>query len=116
MIIYWKIGCWSEAREFFDRVVCVDTSALSPIDRGRLEHFLDGYSNRDRGILRFRNLFTEIDEIPASETRPVQIVILIDYVEDEAGNETSMGEILRRRTGGQDWISVPSQPPSNDLE
>lgn len=114
MILDWKIRCLhTQKKEFFDRSLFLDMRALPPERRIALEAFIESRpdNTNDRGWLRFKSWF---DELSSNEERLRRIegarhfsgFSLVEYFEDELGQEISMNKIAQVLLGDENAFAT----------
>ncbi len=121
MLVIWKVRCFNrDQKEFFDRFLVLDTNTL-PV---RLRHSVElcVERDRDREIVRYRDLFTESEDsgsrwnglLPGEVPR---ITSVEDYFEDDAGQSITYTQIVRIETGDDTAVTFPpySRPHSIEL-
>ena len=106
-----------EKKEFSRRVLYLDTETLEPADRHRIELCIerDSYS---REILKYRKFFTteRFSDQPFTPGRQWRTAGILNYLEDEHGNEVSHTEAARIQTGQQDIVVIPPGYRPHDIQ
>ena len=122
MFIFWKIRYLDRAsKELKDRLLLVETDDLEPTMKAAIELLIETSTRRrERDILHYRYLFTEGDEAAFKEKAVTasrsEGVCLIEYFEDEEGNEITLNEIARVQTGNPNMCVFPSGAKQHDID
>jgi hypothetical protein len=122
LLILWKIRYLDrEDKQFKDRELLLETTALPPAKRAAVEMLMKSNNRRnERELLKFRRLFTEASEIDVrqrmSAAHELNLFCLIDYLEDERGEEIAANEMARTLTGNPGAVAIPPGAKQHDLD
>ncbi len=122
MLLHWKIRYFDRTdKDFKDRWLVLDTETLEPTTRAAIDFVMEIRSNKsERDIVKHRKHFLDVGpELPAIQpSKPVayNCFFLHDYFEDEHGNENSLDEIARIRSGNPNARVFPSAFPQHLVE
>jgi len=120
MFLFWKIRYLdSRDREYKDRDLFLDTDTLDSSTKAAVEAV---YELRDtgntRGILQFRHLFYESQNVMADLSQLGQYPVSMssfcipDYFEDENGKEINSKEMAHILTGSANAVMFPAGTPA----
>ncbi|MCA9112099.1 MAG: DUF2934 domain-containing protein [Planctomycetaceae bacterium] len=123
MLIFWRIRYLDRAaRQFNDRDLFLDTSTLPPAQRGAVELLVESEdTHNERELLKFRTLFREESATDWSDERisaagEFKGISLLDYFEDENGNELTHAEMGPILTGSPTAVLVPSGAKQHNID
>ncbi len=122
MLLDWKIRYLDpDTKTLKDRWVYLLTEDLEPATQAAVELFVEDELPRDSwAILRFRKMFKpiELDDLISIQMRVHNSTGVgpSDYFEDAEGNPLTVQELIRRQTGNDDAIVLPSSGRSHDAE
>lgn len=124
MILLWRISYLdSQDRAYKDRDLFLDTDTLDACTKAVIE---TAYELRDtgnrRGILKFRHLFQESQNVMADLSQLGQHPMTMssfcipDYFEDENGKELNSKEMAHILTGSANAVMFPAGTPEYEIK
>ncbi|AQQ71170.1 hypothetical protein SMSP2_01536 [Limihaloglobus sulfuriphilus] len=122
MFLFWNIRYFdSRDKKYKDRGLSLDTGTLDLPTRLAIEAVYETKeSSYNREFLRWRQLFSEcnLEDISSSHGHYNNIgsIFIIDYFEDENGNEITLSEISRITSGDANSIIFPAGTPPHYVE
>lgn len=124
MLIYWKIRYLDRTtREFGDRSLYLETTALVPVTKAAIELAVEAKTQAERRrFLRYRSLFKEdntsqtMDEWRKTPGGDFRCVPIHEYFEDETGEELSQTELMRVLTGDPAAVYIPHGFKQHDID
>jgi hypothetical protein len=121
MLITWTIRYLDRAdKQFKNRSLHLDTDTLDPAIKMAIEFVIEASTGKsEREILRFRKHFTEersASFAEKSQRNGVHGFALIEYFEDDEGNEISLDAAARIVTGNPNIRIIPSGSKQHDID
>ena len=123
MLILWRIRYLDRGEKTFkNRDLYLNTAILPPVRRAAIELLAESKgSQTEREFLKFKSLFSEVRPTDLGAGRAnyaggMRSFSLLNYYEDEDGNEITLAEIGRILTGDPSTVLVASGAKQHDLD
>ncbi|MGC1721469.1 MAG: hypothetical protein WA746_20975 [Isosphaeraceae bacterium] len=124
MLLFWKVRYLDSAdKGFKDRELWLDTDSLDPVTRAAVEAtYALKDAGRKRDMLRYRHLFhgkrltDEEVQVASRKSNGWDIVFIVDYFEDEAGQELTHKGMAVTLTGDPQAILFPPGTKQHEIE
>ena len=124
MLLFWKVRYLDSAdKGFKDRELWLDTDSLDPVTRAAVEAtYALKDAGRKRDMLRYRHLFhgkrltDEEVQVASGKSNGWHIVFIVDYFEDEAGQELTHKGMAVTLTGDPQAVLFPPGTKQHEIE